>query len=207
MILKRLEVGGFMSNCYIVGCQETKEAVVIDPGAEPEVILAALEEADLKVKYIINTHGHIDHIGAVKEVREATGAPVIIHKEDASLFENDHENLSMFVGTQLILAPAEKVVEEGDTITFGSDYTMKVIHTPGHTRGGMSLHMDSVVFTGDTLFAASIGRSDLPGGNHRQLISAIKEKLFPLGDDTVVYPGHGPESTIGREKKVNPFLR
>lgn len=207
MILKKFEVGGFMSNCYIVGCPDTKEAVVIDPGAEPEVILAALEEADLKVKYIINTHGHIDHIGAVKEVREATGAPVVIHKEDAALFENAHENLSMFVGSQLTLDPAEKLVEEGDTLTFGSNHTLKIIHTPGHTRGGMSLQMEGLVFTGDTLFAASIGRSDLPGGNHRQLISAIKEKLFPLGDDTVVYPGHGPESTIGREKKVNPFLR
>ncbi|UNC93697.1 MBL fold metallo-hydrolase [Candidatus Contubernalis alkaliaceticus] len=206
MILKKLEVGGFMSNCYIVGCSDTKEAVVIDPGSEPEVILATLEEMDLTVKYIIATHGHIDHIGAVKEVREATKAPVIIHEEDAALFENTHENLSMFVGSELILSPAEKIVVEGDTISFGN-YNMKVIHTPGHTRGGISLNMDGVVFTGDTLFAASIGRSDLPGGNHRQLISAIKEKLFPLGDDTAVYPGHGPESTIGREKKVNPFLR
>ncbi|MDO9574242.1 MAG: MBL fold metallo-hydrolase [Candidatus Contubernalis sp.] len=206
MILKRLEVGGFMSNCYIVGCNDTKDAVVIDPGSEPEVILATLEEMDLKVKYIIATHGHIDHIGAVKEVREATKAPVIIHNEDAALFENTHENLSMFVGSELILSPAEKTVVEGDTISFGN-YTMKVIHTPGHTRGGMSLHMDGVVFTGDTLFAASIGRSDLPGGNHRQLTCAIKEKLFPLGEATVVYPGHGPESTIGREMKVNPFLR
>ncbi len=207
MIIKRLEVGGFMSNCYIVGCPKTNEGIVIDPGAEPEVIMAALEEENLTVKYIINTHGHIDHIGAVKEIREKTGAPVVMHKEDAPLFENPHENLSMFVGSQLTLDPPEKIVEEGDTITFGSGHALKVIHTPGHTRGGMSLHMNGKVFTGDTLFAASIGRSDLPGGNHRQLINAIKEKLFPLGDDTVVYPGHGPESSIGREKKVNPFLR
>lgn len=205
MILKRLEVGSFMSNCYILGCPETREAVVIDPGDEAGSILGVIEENQLEVKYIINTHGHVDHIGANGPVQEATGAPIVIHREDNPLLEDPQGNLSMFVGGRLELPPAGRLVEEGDTLSFGN-LTLKVLHTPGHTRGGMSLLMDGVVFTGDSLFNASIGRTDFPGGDYKQLIRAIKEKLLTLGDDTVVYPGHGPESTVGREKKVNPFL-
>lgn len=206
MFLTKLEVGGFMSNCYILGCQDTKEAVVIDPGDEAERILAALDKNNLKLKYIINTHGHIDHIGANQAVKDATGVPVIIHKEDAALFENPQENLSMFVGRKFIFPPPDRKVEEGDKISFGN-HTLGVIHTPGHTRGGMSLKIDNAIFTGDTLFAGSIGRTDLPGGSYRQIIQSIKEKILPLGDEIIVYPGHGPESTIGREKRGNPFLQ
>jgi len=201
-----MEVGNLMSNCYIVGCQDTSEAVVIDPGAEPDTILAVLEENNLKVKYIINTHGHVDHVGANEPVKKATNADILIHKEDAPLFSNSQENLSMYVGGELLLSPPERLLEEGDTITFGN-ITLKVIHTPGHTRGGISLHGDQVVFTGDTLFAGSIGRTDLPGGDYQQIISSIKEKILPLGDDIKVYPGHGPVSTVAREKKTNPFLQ
>ncbi len=201
-----MEVGNLMSNCYIVGCQDTSEAVVIDPGAEPDTILAVLEENNLKVKYIINTHGHVDHVGANEPVKKATNADILIHKGDAPLFSNSQENLSMYVGGELLLSPPERLLEEGDTITFGN-ITLKVIHTPGHTRGGISLHGDQVVFTGDTLFAGSIGRTDLPGGDYQQIISSIKEKILPLGDDIKVYPGHGPVSTVAREKKTNPFLQ
>ncbi len=206
MLIKKMEVGNLMSNCYIVGCQDTSEAVVIDPGAEPDTILAVLEENNLKVKYIINTHGHVDHVGANEPVKKATNADILIHKEDAPLFSNSQENLSMYVGGELLLSPPERLLEEGDTITFGN-ITLKVIHTPGHTRGGISLHGDQVVFTGDTLFAGSIGRTDLPGGDYQQIISSIKEKILPLGDDIKVYPGHGPVSTVAREKKTNPFLQ
>lgn len=206
MLIKKMEVGNLMSNCYIIGCQDTSEAVVVDPGAESDTILAVLEENNLKVKYIINTHGHVDHVGANEPVKKATNADILIHKEDAPLFSNSQENLSMYVGGELLLSPPERLLEEGDTITFGN-ITLKVIHTPGHTRGGISLHGDQVVFTGDTLFAGSIGRTDLPGGDYQQIISSIKEKILPLGDDIKVYPGHGPVSTVAREKKTNPFLQ
>ncbi len=194
-----------MSNCYIVGCEETSEAAVIDPGAEPETILSELEKNNLKLKYIINTHGHVDHIGANAEVKNSTGVPILIHEKDAGLLEDPQANLSMFVGGKLTLPPAEQLLEEGDEIDIGT-IKLKVIHTPGHTRGGISLKTDQEVFTGDSLFAGSIGRSDLPGGNHKQLIKSIKEKLLPLGDEMIVYPGHGPASSIGKEKKMNPFL-
>lgn len=206
MFLKKLEVGNLMSNCYVIACEETSEAAIIDPGAEPDTILAVLEENNLKARYIINTHGHVDHMGANEPLKKATNADILIHKEDASLFSNPQENLSMFVGGEVLLSPPERLLEEGDTIEVGT-LTLKVIHTPGHTRGGISLHTDQVVFTGDTLFAGSIGRTDLPGGDYRQIISSIKEKLLPLGDDTRVYPGHGPVSTLAREKKTNPFLQ
>lgn len=205
IFLKQFEVGSFMSNCYIIGCEETSEAAVIDPGAEPEAILSELGKNNLKLKYIINTHGHVDHIGANAEVKKSIEAPILIHKEDAGLLEDPQGNLSMYVGGKLTLPPAEQLLEEGDEISIGN-IKLKVIHTPGHTQGGISLKADNEVFTGDSLFAGSIGRTDLPGGNHGQLIKSIKEKLLPLGDDVIVYPGHGPASSIGKEKKMNPFL-
>ncbi|RQD76722.1 MAG: MBL fold metallo-hydrolase [Candidatus Syntrophonatronum acetioxidans] len=206
MLIKKLEVGNLMSNCYIIGCQDTSEAVVIDPGAEPDTILAVLEENNLKLKYIINTHGHVDHMGANEPLQKATSADILIHEEDAQLFHNPQENLSMFVGGEVLLSPPQRLLKEGDTITFGN-ITLKVIHTPGHTRGGISLYTDQVVFTGDTLFAGSIGRTDLPGGDYKEIIRSIKEKILPLGDETNVCPGHGPVSSVAKEKKTNPFLR
>lgn len=206
MIFDGFSVGAMDSNCYIVGCEKTREAAVIDPGAEGKRILKKLEAYGLTVKYIILTHGHVDHIGALAEVREATGAPVLIHAGDAEMLTSAQKNLSAFVGQQLILKPADRLLQEGDVIDVGEE-KMEVIHTPGHTRGGICLKCGTNLITGDTLFAGSIGRSDFPGGNHNQLIASIKSRLLGFPPEMKVFPGHGPESNIGDEKRYNPFLR
>ncbi|SLM29287.1 putative Hydroxyacylglutathione hydrolase [Desulfamplus magnetovallimortis] len=206
MIVKSLEVGPIMANCYILGCEKTKEAAVIDPGDDSDRILMTLAENKLKVKYIINTHGHFDHVGANKKMKEATGAPIMIHAEDEPMLSQLNRAAASF-GLSAENSPgADKNLNDGDSISFG-DITLNVIHTPGHSRGGVCLYTKGYLFVGDTLFAGSIGRTDLPGGDYNTLISSIKEKLFSLPDDTCVYTGHGPETTLAREKRSNPFLR
>jgi glyoxylase-like metal-dependent hydrolase (beta-lactamase superfamily II) len=198
--------GGYASNCYILGCEETKEAVVIDPGGDGAIIATLLKKDGLTAKYIINTHGHIDHIAGNTEVKEKTGAQILIHTEDKDMLTEARRNLSGFMGASIVSPPADGTLEEGEIITVGTTIKLEVIHTPGHTRGGICLKVGDVVFTGDTLFAGSIGRSDFPGGDHNTLISSIKAKLLILEDDTEVFPGHGPSSTIGEERASNPFL-
>ena len=206
MIIKTLALGPIMANCFIVGCENTKSAVVIDPGDEVNKILMSLADSKLTVKYIINTHGHFDHVGANKRLKDATGAPILIHKSDADMLAQVSLSAMAFGMSGENSPPADKTIGEGDKITFG-DITLTVLHTPGHSLGGVSLHSNGVVFVGDSLFAGSIGRTDFPGGDYDTLISSIKTKLFPLGDDVVVYSGHGPATTIGREKRFNPFLQ
>lgn len=206
MIIKTLAVGPIMANCFVVGCENTKSAVVIDPGDEADKILMTLAESQLTVKYIINTHGHFDHVGANKRLKEATGADILIHQDDAFMLEHI-SSASMAFGLKVEDSPpADRTLADGDTVTFG-DITLTVIHTPGHSPGGISLVTDKVVFVGDSLFAGSIGRTDFPGGDYNTLISSIKTKLFPLGDDVKVYTGHGPATAIGQEKRMNPFLK
>lgn len=205
MLIKCLVVGMIGSNCYVVGCEKTKQAVVIDPGGEGEKILKYVDAQGLQVKYIINTHGHIDHIGANEDVRDATGAKVLIHEKDAAMLTSSHQNMSMFIGKEVSFKAADKLLTDGDTIEFGEE-KLQVIHTPGHTKGGISLAAEGVVFTGDTLFNASIGRTDFEGGNYETIINSIKTKLMSLPDETAVYPGHMGASTIGFERKHNPFL-
>lgn len=206
MIIKTLPLGPIMANCFIVGCENTKSAVVIDPGDEVNKILLALANEKLTVKYIINTHGHFDHVGANKRLKDATHAPILIHKGDADMLLHVSMAAMAFGMTGEDSPPADQTIDDGDTITFG-DITLKVLHTPGHSPGGVSLHSNGVVFVGDSLFAGSIGRTDFPGGDYDTLIRSIKTKLLPLGDDVVVYSGHGPETTIGRERRFNPFLQ
>ena len=206
MIIKKLEVGPIMANCYILGCEKTKEAVVIDPGDEADRILMILSEEGLKVKCLINTHGHFDHVGANKRMKEVTGAQLMIHAEDESMLSQLSMAARSFGLTAENSPGADRLIADGDEITFG-EITLQVIHTPGHSRGGVCLYTDGVLFVGDTLFAGSIGRTDLPGGNYDTLISSIKENLLAFKDDTLVYTGHGPETTIGQEKRMNPFLR
>ena len=205
MIIKELAVGPIMANCYIVGCEETNKAAVIDPGDDADRILMTLAESKLTVSCIINTHGHFDHVGANKRLKEVTGADLMIHELDAPMLSQ----LAASAGSMGLKAdnspPPDRTLTDGDTITFGN-ITMTVLHTPGHTQGGISLFTEGHVFVGDTLFAGSIGRTDLPGGSLEELLSSIKTRLLSLDDALVVFSGHGPETTIGEERKYNPFL-
>ena len=205
MIIKTLPVGPIMANCFIVGCEETLEAVVIDPGDEPDKILASLAESNLQVKFIINTHGHFDHVSANNGIHTATKAPILIHALDAPMLQQISASAANWGLSAEDSPAADRTIDDGDTITFGK-ITFKVIHTPGHTPGGVSLFTDGHVFVGDTLFAGSIGRTDFPGGDFGTLKSSIQDKLFALGDDVRVYTGHGPETSIGYEKRTNPFV-
>jgi hydroxyacylglutathione hydrolase len=206
MILKTLPVGPIMANCYIIGCKNTREAAVIDPGDEADKILMSLAEEKLKVKYILNTHGHFDHVGANRRLKEVTGAPIVIHPEDAPMLGMISQAAASFGMASENSPPPDLMINDGDEISFG-DITLKVIHTPGHSLGGVSFYTDGIVFVGDTLFAGSIGRTDFPGGDYNTLISSVKNKLFVLGDNVKAYTGHGPVTTIGQEKRTNPFLR
>ncbi|MBU8847946.1 MAG: MBL fold metallo-hydrolase [Desulfobacterales bacterium] len=206
MIIKKLEVGPIMANCFILGCESTRQAVVIDPGDDADRILMELAKSELKVKYLINTHGHFDHVSANKKMKEATGAQIAIHPEDEPMLHELSQSALMFGLSSENSPPADILLKDKDEITFG-EITLKVIHTPGHSRGGISLYTSGHLFAGDTLFAGSIGRTDLPGGDYDTLISSIREKLLIFDEDTIVYTGHGPETTIGNEKRMNPFLR
>ena len=189
-MLRKLALGPYLSNCYILGCDKTKEGVVIDPGDEAVRIVNEISKNGLRILRILITHGHIDHVGAASEVKRITKAPVLIHPQDAP-------GLGF---------PADGDLREGDQIEVGS-YILTAIHTPGHSQGGMCFSAPGVVFTGDTLFAGSIGRTDFSGGNHHQLIQGVINKIFPLGDDIRIYPGHGLGSTIGKERLTNPFFQ
>lgn len=206
MKIIRMEVGSLGTNCYIVYCEQTKEAAVIDPGGSAADILAVINREQLKVAYIINTHGHADHIGANGKVKAATQAPLLIHAADADMLTSGFRNLSSYMGEGITSDPADRMLKDGDIIDFGA-VRLEVLHTPGHTPGGICLKTDGAVWSGDTLFAESIGRTDFPGGSYHQLIQSIKEKLLILPDDYAVYPGHGPETTIGWERKMNPFIQ
>ena len=207
LILECLTVPPFQSNCWILGCGETQLAVVIDPGDEA-AISQILNAHNLSVKYLIHTHGHLDHVSATAAIQQQTGAPVLIHKEDQILLDNLELQGTMF-GLIAPEAPTvDRYIGEGETIDW-SGHTLSVIETPGHSPGGICLNLEGedILFAGDTLFHNSIGRTDLWGGDYEQLLASIQEKLWQLDDDTIVCPGHGPRTTIGREKRENPFLQ
>ncbi len=205
MILRKLVVGSFASNCYIVGSEANKEGMIIDPGAETRKIVKKVKDLGLDIKLIVLTHGHMDHIGALSEVRQATNAEVAMHSNDIKSLQGQPSNI-LFGLSYPALLPPDRLLKDGDSLDIG-DLQFSVLHTPGHTPGGICLLGNGVVFTGDTLFNYGIGRADLPGGNESQLMDSIHTKLMVLPDDTVVYPGHGPDTTIGRERRGNPFLR
>lgn len=206
MYFKRLQTGVYAVNCYILADEKTREAVVVDPGGDLDDITAVIQKESLTVKYILLTHGHGDHIGALEDLKQITGALVGIHAKDADMLSDPGKNLSVQTGGQAVSHTPDLLLEDGQQLSFG-DKSITVIHTPGHTRGGACFRIDDFVITGDTLFRASVGRSDLHGGNHDQLVKSIKTKLFTLPDDTDVYPGHGAASTIAYEKKANPYVR
>jgi glyoxylase-like metal-dependent hydrolase (beta-lactamase superfamily II) len=194
-----------MANSFVLGCEETHEAAVIDPGDEADRILLALAESDLSLKYIINTHGHLDHVGANKRLKEITGAQLLIHPLDAPMLNQVASSAAAWGITAENSPPPDRELEEGDKVAFGR-INLEVIHTPGHTPGGISLCTDREVFVGDTLFAGSIGRTDFPGGSFEMIKKSIRQKLFALDDDMTVYPGHGPMTTIAEERRTNPFV-
>ena len=193
--IKKIVVGALETNCYIFADLDSKEAALIDPGSDGEGIKSAIKELGVKVKCIINTHGHGDHISANGEF----DAPIYIHKLDAGFLNNFGLNLSAAFGLRVKSPPAARLLEDADDIEIGR-FKLKVIHTPGHTPGGISLLCGNVVFTGDTLFMEGVGRTDLPHGSYAQLMDSIENKLFTLDGKTIVHPGHGPSTTIGREK-------
>ena len=207
MIQKALMVGLLEVNCYILGDEVTKEAVVIDPGGDEDAILEVLKHNQFQLKLIIDTHGHFDHVDANQPLKDATGAKIAIHEADAKMLDKPSAEAMFFTGNRLRLSQADILLKENDILTFGA-YRLKVLHTPGHTPGGISLLLEDhpYVYVGDTLFAGSIGRTDFPGGDYDALINGVRNKIFPLGDNYSVYPGHGPVTTVAQEKKYNPFF-
>lgn len=205
MLVQDIVVGPLQVNCYIVGCETTKEALVIDPGEDGERILQAVAAAGLTVKMIVNTHGHFDHVGANALLVEKTGAPLYIHVSDAPFLPRIREHAAGYGLKVRVSPPPDRVLHGGETLKVGT-LSVSVIHTPGHTPGGICLYVEGHLFSGDTLFADSVGRTDLTGGNHEDLVEGIRNKLFILPDSTIVHPGHGADTTIGREKHHNPFV-
>ena len=206
MILKRYEVGPLYVNSYIIGCEKTGIGAIVDPGDEAEMLLTEAKSLNLKIKQIINTHGHADHIGNNSEVKEATGAEIYIHSVDAEMLVNPEKNLSLFFGPAVQSPPADGYLEEEKIHQIG-ELKFDILHIPGHSPGSVCLVADGLAIVGDVLFQSSIGRTDFPGGSFTELTGGIRIKLFPLGDETEIFPGHGPPTTIGKERQYNPFLK
>jgi len=212
MIIRSIVVGPFQSNCFIIGCEETKEGMVIDPGDDVDRIEKVVERQDLNIKKIFLTHGHIDHVRGCAELYKKTKAEILMHQEDVGLYESLSEQAGLFgLNINAHASKPTKLVKEGDIVQIGK-IRGRVLYTPGHSPGSVTLVVDSqgkgptVLFVGDLLFMNGVGRTDLWGGSTKLLLKSIKEKLMTFPDDTVVYPGHGPETTSGYERKTNPFL-
>jgi hydroxyacylglutathione hydrolase len=207
LIIAALPVGMIQTNCYIAGCEETKEGVVIDPGGHPERILTEIERQGLTVKYILNTHAHFDHTDANGAIVAATGAPLAIHPKERSLLQ-DSGGAALFGLRADPSPPPDMALNDGDELKVGT-LCFQVLHTPGHTPGHVCFYepTEGVLFDGDVLFHQGVGRTDLPGGSWQQLMDSIQHVLYALPDETVIYSGHGPVTTLGQEKQVNPWLQ
>ncbi|WZL71529.1 MBL fold metallo-hydrolase [Clostridiaceae bacterium 35-E11] len=205
MIIERIPAGIYAANCFVIGCEETKKAAVIDPGGDAEDIIKYIDEHELELQYILLTHGHGDHIGGVVEIKAKKEVPVLIHEDDAFMLQNANKNLSKLMSGPDIELIADRLLRGGEIIELGA-LALHISHTPGHTPGGICIKVEDCLFTGDTLFANSIGRTDFEGGSFEKIIDSIKSKLLIYDDETKVFPGHGPASTIGRERVSNPFI-
>lgn len=206
VIINRLVVGSLSANCWIVGSGPEGEGIVIDPGGNAEVIHKAIVDSGLDIKVIVLTHGHSDHIAALYEIQDSTGAEVAIHVADADFLEGRGSLSSQFGISYKTPPTPDRLLREGDIIDIGS-LSFSVVHTPGHTPGSICLLTEGKVFTGDTLFRRGIGTTLMPGSSRRQLIDSIHTRLMVLPDSTIVYPGHGRETTIGAERRDNPYVR
>jgi hydroxyacylglutathione hydrolase len=206
MIIRTVLVGIIQTNCYIVGCEETRQGVVIDPGGHPQRILEAIEESGLTIRYVLNTHCHFDHMGANAEIVAATGAPLALHPAELPMLQA--RGGAVMFGVPINPSPMPDLeLEHGQTLEMGT-LRFQVLHTPGHSPGSMTFYLgeEGVAFDGDVLFQMGIGRTDLTGGNFDTLMHSIRKVLFALPDETVIYPGHGPKTTVGQEKRFNPWI-
>lgn len=202
MLIETITVSMFATNCYLVACPETREALVIDPGADGAGIIARIKAKKFDVKYIINTHGHIDHIGANGKLKAELQVPLLLSEKDLELYHNPGFGLGLVLRKQPL---PDHYIVDGEELKFGNK-TLTVIETPGHTNGGVSLLVEKTLFCGDTLFAGSIGRTDLAGGSYDTLLKSIHERIMTLPPDTIIYPGHGPQTTVAAEAAFNPFI-
>jgi glyoxylase-like metal-dependent hydrolase (beta-lactamase superfamily II) len=208
MIIKMLTVGPFAANCYIVGSTSTNEGMIIDPGADADTIMRTVQQTGLSISTIIITHAHMDHVGALRKVQQKTSARFAIHEAEKGFVFSAPMRMLTSLGVSPVKSPPrpDRLLKDNDLIDL-SDLHFEVLYTPGHSSGGICLSGHGVVFSGDTLFKFGIGRTDFPGMSHERLTKSIREKLMVLPDETIVYPGHGPPTTIGDERRGNPFLQ
>ena len=206
MIVKRIPAGIYAANCYVLYSENEKEGIVVDPGGDVDDIIKFINENNIDIKHIVLTHGHGDHIGGVSELKNELDVDILIHEADLDMLKSGEKNLSSIMAIGSIEISPDGLLNDGDILEFG-DVKLSVIHTPGHTLGGICLYANDSLISGDTLFKDSIGRTDLEGGDMETIIKSIREKLFVLPGHTIVYPGHGPETSIDYESKNNPFLK
>ncbi|MDZ7334539.1 MAG: MBL fold metallo-hydrolase [candidate division KSB1 bacterium] len=205
MILNKITAGPLGVNCYIIGCEATGAGAVIDPGDEAPVILEHIKQQRIDVKFILLTHGHVDHLAHLSRIKRELGAEFLMHQDDVFLLKGLFAQALMFGLPNPGNPKPDRFISDGDEIALGK-LKIKVLHTPGHSPGSVSYFVDNKLFVGDLIFAGSIGRTDLPGGDYQKLIRSVESKIFTLPDDTIIYPGHGPETTVGQEKATNPFF-
>jgi len=206
MIFESLTVGALSVNCYLIGCESTKKAIIIDPGDNDNDILESLHNHNLELAKILITHGHVDHVGKLESLKKKTSAQIYMHKKDLLLFSDLQTHAQIFGLPDPGNPKIDVFIEEGDTITLGT-LAFSVLHTPGHSAGSVTYKLDDMLFVGDLIFAGSIGRTDLPGGDYNTIIDSIESKIFTLPDNYKIYPGHGPVTTVGKEKSSNPFFK
>jgi glyoxylase-like metal-dependent hydrolase (beta-lactamase superfamily II) len=205
LIVHQLSVGPLQVNCFLVACPKTRDAMVIDPGEEGTRILHLAKSEGVKISKVVNTHAHFDHIGANRQLIDGTAAELMLHEADLPLLQNARNHAEVYGLTVSPSPEPDRLLGQGDTFEVG-EYSFRVFHVPGHSPGGICLLSDGHLFVGDVLFAGSIGRTDLPGGDFDTLVEGVREHLLGLPDGTIVHPGHGPDTTIGRERQMNPFV-
>ena len=198
--------GPYEVNVILVWCDRTKKAALFDPAGDSEFMIEQIERKGLDLRYLINTHGHLDHIFENHVIKSRFGVPLLIHPLDRPMLADPSKNLSLYAGDPVVSPDADGTLEDGDTVQIG-DESLRALHVPGHTPGSLVFYQPGLLISGDTLFAGGVGRTDFPGSNEQMLCEQIRSKIYSLPEDTVVYPGHGPQTTVGEERRYNPFVR